>query len=115
VAREMLYDRLFRHAVKAELAFSTWERFFRGLPVYDITNVIPLVAENDPRKPCPVPMKPPHDLMWAEWRHQFVYGGGWRVDKSIGLFIFDVKLCWSQQTCWNQRDSAGIRRVQRAG
>ncbi len=64
---DMLYDQLFRHAMRIPPAFDYWEQHFRGLPVYDLTSTVGLAVEG---LKFGVPKRPPHERMWAEWTEE---------------------------------------------
>lgn len=67
-----------------------------SIPVYDITNILWLVAElgSQPGKYDLIPKRPPHETMWVEWTHNH---------KVIRRELSDELMVNSTVGCWIDR------------
>ena len=80
----LLYDRVIEHAVRMKRA--TPEKFREGnaellqslrqAAVYELTDVVPLVQDWAAGRNQPIPKRPPHLTVWAEWRTEMRHAGG---------------------------------------
>src|SRR6267142_1411008 len=54
-------------------------RLLYDMPVYELTNVLPLFQDWNSEWRRPIPKRPPHDSLWAEWKHRDVFGQDWTL------------------------------------
>ena len=63
----LLYDRVCEFARRSGRDPGIY-RDLRRMPVYELSNVIPLFDDWNREKNRPIPKRPPHPRVWAEWR-----------------------------------------------
>jgi len=73
----LLYDRVVEWAERRRLRLPAaamqrselTRKFLTGAPVYDLSSVVPLMADWDQQKMQAVYKRPPHLVCWCEWDH----------------------------------------------
>jgi hypothetical protein len=82
----LLWDRL-HEAAKRSGAEAYRRGLFHAMPVYELSDVVPLFGSFAKEAERPIPKRPPHDDMWCEWE--------WTINEDRGgscLFRFGATI-----------------------
>jgi hypothetical protein len=73
IARQLLYDRLLQTVHRCASPLDELELNIGGalidLPVYELSEVAQLFRDHPLLDDHPIPKRPPHDRLWAEWEY----------------------------------------------
>jgi hypothetical protein len=86
----MLYDRLFRHAAGIPHRFDNWERYYRNLPVYDISDLVGFKTDDFFKlSECAQDLyRMPHNSLWMEYHTEHVDSAPPHVRTPIQVGVF---------------------------